>query len=707
MFSEFNKKIQHQFDVMCKTGNLFKVELEEGSISDLIWDKYIKSFKEGDDPIFRDPSSSTHNCNNDKNFIRRYGNVVSIIDNKVVTMWDLDLPEDNIYYNSCKEISKVLHNNSIHNVFIETFDWLNKANYEKTKSKGMRQYRLGVEKTFKQYTPEEVSKYGIVTSNKVYEFEHFHVYLPENFVSFSKNSIESILGDLRTTRQLFEKGLKIPLETLELVRDLIQQGSLLRGDMYLNKVQEFIKLKKEFEKISKNDQNNWMWKNFQKIPFARFSNELIGETCIELAEGKEINKVCRDFNQRVDPANYNKAKSPITKGMIEIAEKQISDLGYSESFERRFANIDDIDVSEIKHSNIDNTIEKPLGLFSKAGISTKEEFSRHKRAEFEKVEQVNIDKFMSEILPNITSMELFVENKHESNLVSLFTSANQSKNLFKWNNSFSWTYKGNLSGKSMIKENVKLAGGKTEGIVRCSLQWNDKDTKGILDFDLHCRQTHGSEIYYANKKCHKTGGWLDVDMIRPSNVGIENITWDKKIPDGNYTFFVRNFDGGRNNGFKVEIEFGGTIFNYHYKNNVSSDIQVATITVEKGNISIKHHLEETNSNKKIWNVETNQFHKVNLLCTSPNYWGDNNIGTKEYFFMLQDCKADEAMRSFHPDQLNSELMSVRKAIDLLGNYKMVEPSNKQLSGLGFNSTVRDEIIVKLKGTHQRVIKIIF
>jgi hypothetical protein len=52
-------------------------------------------------------------------------------------------------------------------------------------------------------------------------------------------------------------------------------------------------------------------------------------------------------------------------------------------------------------------------------------------------------------------------------------------------------------------------------------------------------------------------------------------------------------------------------------------------------------------------------------------------------------------------------MSNRKAIDLLGNYKLVEPSNNQLSGVGFNSTVRDEIIVKVKGSHQRVLKIQF
>jgi hypothetical protein len=316
---------------------------------------------------------------------------------------------------------------------------------------------------------------------------------------------------------------------------------------------------------------------------------------------------------------------------------------------------------------------------------------------------------MTDILPTITSMEVFMENRFESNLVSLFTAVDKSvKNLFKWINTFSWTYNGNLSGKSMIKENVKAAGGKITGVLRCSLQWNDADTKGNVDYDLHCK-TPFTQIDYSNKKDNRTGGWLDVDMIRPSNIGIENITWQSKLLDGKYEFVVDTFCSGNNTGFKVEIEYDGNVFNYHCNRTTAykSKTNVATITVKDGVMSIAHHLPETSSSRNLWNLETNQFHKVNLVCTSPNHWLDNNIGTKEYFFMLQDCKTDVATRAFHVDQLNSELMSVRKDIDTLGNYKLVEPADKQLSGIGFNSTVHDEVIVKVKGSHSRVLKITF
>jgi hypothetical protein len=334
--------------------------------------------------------------------------------------------------------------------------------------------------------------------------------------------------------------------------------------------------------------------------------------------------------------------------------------------------------------------------------------TRHKRSEFDGVEEVGIEKFMKDILPNCTSVEAFLSNKQEGNLVSL-TTANikESKSIFKWANNFSWTFNGNLAGKSQIKENVKSAGGKIEGVLRCSLQWNDSETPGIVDFDLHCGESRGVEIYYGQKISKMTDGWLDVDMIRPSKIGIENITWQKHIPDMQYQFFVRNFDGRQNAGFKVEIEFDGNIYNYFHQVPAFGDVQIATINVKNGEISIVHHMPESSSSKELYGLASEQFHKVNLVCVSPNHWGENNVGNKHYFFMLDGCKCLTSIRSFHAENLIPELAQHRKVLEVLGNTTMISPVDKQLSGLGYNATVSDELIVKLQGSHKRIIKIKF
>lgn len=706
-FKQLNEKIQKQFSLLVESGKLFRVNV---SGKDL-WEIYLSSFDEH--PIWR--VNSIHNCNNDRHFFERYGNVVAIIDNKIVSMFDFAIEGE--YKKSIEAVANRIKKSSINSIFIESFTELKNlgSSVERNKLKpNQNEYRLGNEKTLKEYHNAEEAMGKEI--GKVYTYYHFNVLLPKQFVDFSNKSSGQILGELNTTQQLFEKGLKIPLETLELVRDLIQQGSLLRGDMYLTKVLEFIKLKKEFNNISTKEQKNWIWLKFQSIPYARFANELIGTTCIDLAEGKDINLVCKEFNIRVDPTNYNKAKSPITKAMIQIAEKQIEELGYSDSFERRFATIDDIDISEIKHSNVDNSKEKPVGLFAKAGVVTTE-FNRHKKAEFDKVETISIEKFMESVLPNVTSVEVFMENRFENNLVSLFTTKNKTaKNLFKWNNPFSWTYNGNLSGKSMIKDAVKSKGGNVEGILRASMIWNESSSDNS-DLDLWCTQPTGQNIGYnqgfrkdSGNKFSNCGGQLDLDNTGPGkNIGVENIYFPtlSKMKNGSYKFWVNQYSARNSQGFKFEIEMNGEIFNYEYPKPVKLNVNIATVTLSNGVFTIEHHLPHTSTNKDLWGINTNQFHKVNLICTSPNHWGENNIGTKEYFFMIQDCKTSDAMRAFHVDQLNSELMANRKAIDLLGNYKMVEPTNKQLSGVGFNCTQRDEIVVRVNGSHSRVLKIQF
>ena len=75
--------------------------------------------------------------------------------------------------------------------------------------------------------------------------------------------------------------------------------------------------------------------------------------------------------------------------------------------------------------------------------------------------------------------------------------------------------------------------------------------------------------------------------------------------------------------------------------------------------------------------------------------------------MLQGCKSKASIRSFHNENLIPELAQHRKVLEVLGTTNMIEPTEKQLSGLGFNATVKDELIVKLTGSHKRVIKIKF
>jgi len=711
--SKFNllaKKVEAQFNNIQKNGKLFKSSVTGDELCDL----YIKSFKEGDNPIFRDPESSTHNCNLDKSFIKRYGNVVSIDSSfNIVTMWDIELDESDIYYNSCKNMSELLKKSEIRDVFFETFDELNSLPYEKN-SKSQKVFKLGFESNIKIYTQEEAEKFGVVEAGKAYKFYHFFGNLNSEFVDMTGKSQASLISEFRDSKNVFMRGLQeISIDTLELVKDLIVQGSLLDGQTHLYKIEQIVPLKKEFDTLSSSQKDNWCWVKSFKLPFSKFRNELIGTLCVELTEGVELNVACQTWNKRVDPANYMKAKAPITQKQISDAKSFVDENGYSESFNRRFAKIDDINVDEILHSNIGDGTIKNASIFDSLKPTTS---TRHKRSQFDGIEEVSIEKFMKDILPTCTSIEAFVENRMENNLVAMTTALNKdSKKMFKWDNNFSWTYNGNLAGRSMIKDAVKSAGGKIDGVLRFSIIWNE-DGRDIVDFDAHALEPNRNEIYYSSAYRKDRGdkrtamsGQLDVDMINPSNLGVENITWinKSKMKDGVYKFWIKNFNGGSNKGFKAEIEFEGEVYTYEHNSRVTNILNIAEVTLKDGVFSIEHKIPSQESNKSIWGIETNQFHKVNLVCLSPNHWGTNDIGNKHYMFMVDGCKSDSSLRSFHNENLNADLLSHRKVMEVLGLTTMLNPSDKQLCGLGFNATIKDELILKLSGTFKRTIKVKF
>lgn len=697
---QLNQSIQTHFNEMCKTGKLFKVALSGQEV----WDLYIKGFK--NDPKFRDPASSEHNCNICNNFIRRYGNIVSIDENyNIVSIFDVEGMDE--YIDVVSALSTTIKKSKIVGVFFETFNELNSLNYERC-SKSATKFRLGLDKNIKRYTREEAEKFGVVKPNETRTFYHLHIDVPSIFVDQSGKSVENLQGDYRDAKNVFQRGMEeISLDTLFLVKDLIVQGSLLDGTTHLAKLEKFISLKIEYDSLKNKERDNWCWIASYKLPIAKFKNELIGVLCSELSEGKELNEACKAWNKRVDPVNYMKTTAPITKKQIAEAKQFVEENGYVESFDRRMAILDDIKASEILHLNSGKGDIKSVSIFD----GVKSTSTRHKRAEFDGVEEIGIEKFMKDILPGCTSIEAFLTNQQEGNMVTLTTAnVKESKPIFKWDNNYSWTFNGNLAGKSQIKENVKLAGGKINGILRASLQWNDEDTKGIVDFDLHCTESLGNEIYFGNKVSNTTGGWLDVDMVRPPKIGIENISYQKQPKDMDYLFYVRNYCGSSNKGFKVEIEFNGEIYNYHITSNVRGNINIARISVRKEQFIIEHLLpciEGFGVNKEIYGLETNNFHKVNLVCLSPNHWDDNNVGNKHYIFGLEGCQSPNSIRSFHNENLNSELATHKRVLEVLSTQCMVNSIKGQLSGLGYNATVKDELILKLSGSHKRVVKVKF
>ena len=674
-------KLIENFNEMTKDAtHLFEVNVDK----DEMWNLYLDSFPAGTNEIYRERRE--YDCSCCRQFIKTVGNAVVIKDNKITTIWDFRT-DDDTYQPVLNTLSAFIKSHAVSDIYVSKFK------------------KIGT-----------MSNYEEMENGFMHEWSHFYLELPDKFVDRSSRSEGDIKGGFRDTRNVFKRSLdEISMDALDTILELITSNTLYKGEEWKGALTEFRKYKKEYDRLTtEEEKNNYAWEQSIKVGIAigRIRNHSIGTLLVNVSEGMDLDTAVRKYEQIVAPSNYKRPKEIFTKKMLEDAKKTITELGYMDSLGRRFATLDDITVNNILFSNKDSA-KRIGGMDDIFGEMEKEVVSNPKK--FSKVEEIAVDKFVSDVLPTASEVEVYLENKHTNNMVSLIAPENKdAKTMFKWNNNFGWAYAGNMTDS--MKERVKAAGGKVDGDLRFSIQWNE-DGKDNYDLDAHCKEASGFEIYYSTAKKPRfspTKGQLDVDIIHPDgNIAVENITWaDRRtMKTGKYLFFVNQYSGSVRNGFRAEIEFDGQIYSFDYNKSMRTgeNVQVAEVTLNaNGTFTIKELLPSNVSSKDIWNVKTNQFIPVSVICYSPNWWDtDNGIGHKHVFFMLKDCVNPEQPNGMFNEYLKEELLTHKRVFAALGSKMHVKDTDDQLSGVGFSTTKRDEVIVKVKGKIERVVKVKF
>lgn len=667
--------INNAKSIFDNSGHLFLVDLSK----DELWEKYLDSFPAGKNEVYR--TRREFDCSCCKSFIRQFGNVVSIQDNKIVTMWDFHTNDDT-YEPVLNALSKLVNEKIVSDVFVT------------------KQNNFGT-----------VASRELLENQLVHVWNHFYVDVPKKFVSTKSESVNEEMASYRDIRNVFKRSLdEISTGTTETVLDMIAEGNLYRGEEWKAVLEKFLNLQKQYKKIkTKKEKENFCWSQSVVVggSVGKIRNHSIGTLLIDIENEVDVDEAVRKYEVIIAPTNYKRPKAIFTKKMIEQAQKTIEDLGLLNSLGRRHAVISDITVNNVLWAN--RNAKKAMKNATSVFEELKNDVAVNPKS-FELIQGIPVKKFIEEI-GSVKSLEVLLENRHSGNLMSLIAPEDkEGKTLFKWNNNFSWSYNGNVAD-SMMKERVKSAGGKVDGVLRFSLQWNTKN-ENKNDFDAHCIEPNGNEIFFRNKnQVHSSTGILDVDIIHPTHQpAVENITWSdvSRMRSGIYKFFVHCYshNGGRT-GFEAEIEFDGQIYEFSYNKELKTGEKVVVAEVTKnadGSFSMGLSLPSNTSTKTIWNLKTNQFVPVSICMLSPNHWNDEGVGNKHYFFMLSNCVNETNPNGFYNEYLNEGLMKHKRVFEALGAKMKVADSENQLSGIGFSSTKKDYLIVKADG---KIMKVIF
>lgn len=684
-FKEFRALLQKHFDEMVKDNPLFITDADE----DKLYDLYLDSFPAGTNEIFR--KRREYDCSCCRRFVKNIGKLVAFQDGNMVTVWDFDAKSPK-YQPVVDALAAYVKTCTIVNPYFVSRNMIGAGNV------------FGTEMNY-EYDADHKA---------VHTWGHFAVKIPQRFI-VNGDDVATKMGQWRDSANVYKRSLEeLTMDAVDTVLELIAQNSLYRGKEFETQIKTFKVHKIEYANTPAEKKSAYIWlaPGWGDTAQLRIRNTAIGTLLVNLSEGMDVDVAVTAFEKVVAPANYKRPKAIFTKKMLEDAQKTVTELGYMNSLGRRFATLDDITANNILFCNRDAAPRvagavNPFEAMAKSVAVDPKKFGR--------AEEIGIDKFIKNVLPTATGLELFMENRFEKNMMSLI--APQDKNapsMFKWPNGFSWAYTGNVTD-SQIRENVKNAGGKVDGVLRFSIQWNDIPGEwDENDEDAHCIQPNKRHIFYGAKHDYTTGGVLDVDIMHPGRerVAVENITWPdiKLMQDGDYSFYVNCFAGrGGRTGFRAEIEFDGQIYSFNYDKPLhqGQNVAVATVTLSHGKFTIKGSLKSSLSSREIWGVNSNQFVPVSVAMYSPNYWDEQTgNGNRHYFFMLKGCVNPEKPNGFYNEFLKAELLQHKRVFEALGSQMAVQPVEDQLSGVGFSETQHNSFIVKVQGVTERVLKVV-
>ena len=208
-FKDFKNRLQHHFNLMTKSvDKLFLTNVT----GDELWNEYLMSIPE--------EVRQEYVCNSCRHFIKWYGNLVSIKDNRLVSIWDFDAKYP--FEKTTTKMSQLVKSREISDIAV------------------FKNNSFGTD--YNTQVKLDPTTRRILDTIR---WEHLFCIVPDRLRNRSYESEESIKGNFRDSKNVFKRSLEeITSYSIDVVLEIINQGSLYRGDQYKSQLELFSKCKK-------------------------------------------------------------------------------------------------------------------------------------------------------------------------------------------------------------------------------------------------------------------------------------------------------------------------------------------------------------------------------------------------------------------------------------------------------------------------------
>jgi len=346
-----------------------------------------------------------YNCKTCKNFIERYGVLVTISDSGEMesAIWnDSNVPD--FFKQSVKAMRNIVLKSKVNGIFVS-----------------------------------EVRTLGQPVAG---QWSHLSVTLPSEMVYTPRliNAKQAMAVKLEEFRILVNSLSEYPIEAVEQAVTLLKTEALYSSERCLGVAEWLMDLHTRRSNVKNNNNaDNIVWLAVATAPigYCHIKSSMIGTLLDDIVAGLPFESISSRFAEKMHPLRYQRPQAAPTEGNIAQAEKIVEKLGIQKSLVRRFAREDELEKLWTPKKRKETI--KSGGVFSHLiAKSIKEQ----PKMEIPPV-TMTWRKFSETVLPLAENIEYLVQDRNSNYSAILTASYEDAPPILQWDseekrNPFSW-----------------------------------------------------------------------------------------------------------------------------------------------------------------------------------------------------------------------------------------------------------------------------